>query len=359
MYGGERVDFLDIVILGNSLEKWAVALIVAALAYLVFRLLQEVILFRLRKTAQEDEESTESLIFDLAKSTRTWMVVTLCLYAGSLTLYLPYSLEKFLKVIAGSVALLQVALWGLHVIDYAIERRVRLEPEKADEQRTTFSAFRLIARIALCSVIALLILENATGIKVDALIAGLGIGGIAVALAVQNILGDLFSSMTIALDKPFVIGDVISVGTFTGTVEKIGLKSTRLRSIDGELLVFSNSDLLSSRIQNLGNRQRRRVVFSLGVAQESDPKTLESIPGMLCEIIEHHEHTTFGWAFIKEIANYWITFECVYFIESADFQTYISTSHAIYLEILQRFHEAGIEMPYPTQNIRITRPDEA
>lgn len=338
---------------GNTLQSWGLALLVFALVFLILRLLNEYALSRLKRAGEEISTELQSLIFELTRRTHPIFLIVIALYLASLTLYLPASGERMIRVVTVVIALLQMALWGSSAMDYFIERRLSLEGEVVGERKTTLSAFRILARIVLWVVVILLILENATGIEINALLASLGIGGIAVALAVQNILGDLFSSLTIALDKPFVIGDVIQVGNLTGRVEKIGLKSTRLRSVDGELLVFANSDLLSSRIRNFGDRQRWRVAFSLSVAYDTASEKLNRIPQIVREIVERHENTTFGWAFIKALGDFRITFDCAYHIEGADLQEYMDTSHLVYLELLQRFQQEGIELSFPTQEVRL------
>jgi small-conductance mechanosensitive channel len=177
------------------------------------------------------------------------------------------------------------------------------------------------------------------------------VGSVAIALAVQNILGDLFSSVSIAFDKPFVIGDFISVDQFSGTVEDVGLKSTRLRSISGEQLVISNSDLLSSRIQNYQRLDRRRVVFRLGVIYQTAPEKLAAIPQYVQEIIESNENVTFERVHFVDFGDSALNYECVYFVEVPDFSESMDIRHDINLAIFNKFYEEEIEFAYPTQTI--------
>jgi small-conductance mechanosensitive channel len=163
---------------------------------------------------------------------------------------------------------------------------------------------------------------------------------------VQNILSDLFSSISISLDKPFVLGDDIAVGDLRGTVEHIGLKSTRVRSVSGEQLIFSNSDLLSSRVQNFQRLQRRRVAFNVNVAYQTLSEKLASIPKILQECVETQEQVTFSQAYFKEFGASALVFECAYFVEVPDFQVHRDARHAINFEIHRRFAEQGIELAY-------------
>jgi small-conductance mechanosensitive channel len=212
-----------------------------------------------------------------------------------------------------------------------------------------------VGKVILWAVAVLLALDNLPGIQVDTLIASLGVGGVAVALAVQNVLGDLFASLSIVLDEPFVIGDSISVGEYVGTVEHIGLKSTRVRSLTGEQLVFSNADLLDSRIRNYGRMDERRASFSLGVANETPYAKLVEIPAIVQEIVEAQPYARFGRAHLKEFGDFALNHEIVYYLLTSDYTVFMDTQQAINLEILRRFAEEEIELPYPTQTVQLAR----
>ena len=201
-------------------------------------------------------------------------------------------------------------------------------------------------------MILLLILEN-VGVDVTALIAGLGVGGIAVALAAQNILGDLFSSMSIVLDKPFVLGDFIIVGDMMGTVEKIGLKTTRVRSLSGEQLIFSNSDLLGSRIRNFKRMQERRIVFSIGVAYDTPAEKLTAIPGMLRAAVEAQEPVRFDRAHFAKFGDSALIYEVVYFVLKPDYNLSMDIQQAINLRLFREFADRQIEFAFPTQTLHL------
>ncbi|MFN7036885.1 MAG: mechanosensitive ion channel family protein [Bellilinea sp.] len=257
-------------------------------------------------------------------------------------------LQSIRSIITVTVVLLQVGFWILGLIDFWVEQK-SVRDDVGGEQKTTLSVVGVILKIGVWIFVILIILDNLPGVEITTLIAGLGIGGIAVGLAVQNILSDLFSSVSIALDKPFVIGDTIKSGDFIGTVEKIGLKSTRLRSLSGEQLIFSNSDLLSSRIQNFRRMDRRRALFTLGVTYETSLENLERIPKILEEIISSKPEVTFDRAHFKEYGNFSLNFEIVYFVETSDFRYFMDVQQAINYEIYRKFHEFGIQFAYPTQ----------
>ena len=215
---------------------------------------------------------------------------------------------------------------------------------------TMMSALGFVVKLALWSALLLIALDT-LGFHVSTLITGLGVGGVAVALAVQNILGDLFASLSIVLDKPFVLGDFVIVDDHLGTVERIGLKSTRVRSLWGEQIVFSNTDLLKSRLRNYGRMFERRIVFPLGVTYQTPRAKLELIPKIIREAIQAQEKTRFDRSHLKEFGDFAINFESVYYVLVPDYNVYMDIQQAINLQIHRRFEEEGIEFAYPTQTL--------
>jgi small-conductance mechanosensitive channel len=211
-------------------------------------------------------------------------------------------------------------------------------------------ALGFIVKLTLWSLILLVALDN-LGFNIRTLIAGLGVGGVAVALAVQNVLGDLFASLSIVLDKPFVIGDFLIVDDHLGTVERVGLKTTRLRSLGGEQLIFSNSDLLKSRLHNYGRMFERRVVFSVGVTYQTPRAKLELIPTIIREAIQAQDKTRLDRSHFKAFGDFSINFESVYYVLGPDYNLYMDIQQAINLQIHKRFEEEGIEFAFPTQTL--------
>jgi small-conductance mechanosensitive channel len=207
-----------------------------------------------------------------------------------------------------------------------------------------------VGRALVWAVVGLLVLDN-LGVDVTALVTGLGIGGVAVALALQNVLSDLFASLSIVLDKPFVVGDFIVVGDSMGSVEHVGLKTTRLRSLSGEQLVVSNSDLLGSRIRNYQRMSERRAVFQLGVTYETPPDKLRAIPAILRAVIEAQSATRFDRSHFKSYGAFSLDFETVYYVLTPDYNRYMDIQEAINLELLRHFTAHGIEFAYPTSTV--------
>jgi small-conductance mechanosensitive channel len=332
--------------LGNSAESWMASFISFVLIYVVIGVLGRFILLRLIRTRLARGQVVTELLESLVKHTNLIFLFLLALFIGSRTLILPPALNRFLEILAVIALVLQFVFWASAALDFWIKRRVKAKPEEEAVNATTYGAVSLMVKIALWSLATLIILQNITQMDLNALIAALGIGGVAVALAVQNILGDLFSSISISMDKPFVLGDFIAVDDMRGTVEYIGLKSTRLRSINGEQLIFSNSDLLSSRVQNFQRLQRRRVAFNVNVAYQTLTEKLTAIPKILQECVETQAQVTFAQAYFKEFGSYALVFECAYFVEGPDFQVHMKALQAINLEIHRRFKEQGIELAF-------------
>lgn len=248
---------------------------------------------------------------------------------------------------------------GARGITHWVNRAVRykLEEEKDAASATTLNAVAFLGKIALWTVALLLALDN-LGVDITALVTGLGIAGIAVALALQNILSDLFASIAIVVDKPFLVGDYIVVGEMRGTVQRIGLKTTRIRSLTGEQVVIANSELLRQRIHNFKQMQERRATFSFGVVYETPLDKLAAIPAMVRAAVEAQPHTRFDRAHFKEYGEYALVFEVVYWMLRPDYDLYMDTQQAINLELYRRFAAEGIRFAYPTHTVYVHPPAE-
>jgi len=342
------------IIFGNTIMDWGIALAIQLLAFFGLPIIKKLVIKRLGVLARRTKTDIDDFLNNLAERTKAYFFLAVAIYIGAQFLTLPEAASTFLKTAAIIVALVQIAYWGLGLIDFIVHRVVVKNGDDA-VQKTTINALTIVAKIALWSIIILLILENITGIQVDSLIASLGISGIAVALAVQNILSDLFASLSIAIDKPFVIGDFIAIDDLSGTVEQIGLKSTRIRSLPGEQIVFSNADMLNSRIRNYKRMERRRINFSLGVTYQTPAEKLAVIPQMIAEIISAEKEATFDRCHFRQFGDSALIFDIVYYVETADFGTYMNIQQDINFAIFQRFEQEGIEFAYPTQTLFIEK----
>jgi small-conductance mechanosensitive channel len=336
-------------LLGNPVDKWLLALGILVGTLAIIWLLMRVVRRQLLKLSQKTTTILDDLVVAVLASTKKILLVFVAAWAAIQVLQVPAWVGSTAQILAIVALLLQIGLWANKMLTewVAIQRR-----RKADEEEavTWLSGLEWAGKMVIWTLVLLIGLEN-LGIDVTGLVTGLGIGGIAVALAVQNILGDLFSSFSIFFDKPFVIGDFLAVDSFLGSVESIGLKTTRLRSISGEQLVFSNSDLLQSRIRNYGRMEERRAIFSIGVTYDTVPEKVERIPNILREIIEARGNTRFDRSHFKEFGDFALLFETVYYMLVPDYAAYMETQQAINLEILRRFQDEGIEFAYPTQTL--------
>lgn len=288
------------------------------------------------------------VFLQLARNTSVLLLTGVSIWLAGLLLSLPEKGEKVVQVVAIWSVAGQVLLWIHGLITLAALRAEARATEHDPGSSTMIRALESIAKAALWTVMILMALHNA-GVNITALVAGLGIGGVAVALALQNILTDVFSSVAILLDKPYQVGDFIAVGDSMGTVERIGIKTTRVRSLSGEQLVFSNGELLKARIRNFKRMSERRVEFSVGVAYQTPYAKAELIPSLLREIIGSTQHARLERANFKEFGESSLTFECVYFVESLAYDLYLGIQETINLQILRRFQEEEIELAHPNR----------
>lgn len=344
------MNMLETVVLDNSLQTWLTAALTALVALLVLRLGINALRRRMSRVVERTVTRIDDIFVEVLSSTKLVFLILFAVYLGSLQLQLSPRAGAVLGSIAMLALLAQAGFWGGTALkaglqEYA-ERRLSEDPAAL----TTMNAAAFLGRIVLWSVVFLLALDN-LGVDITTLIAGLGIGGIAIALAAQNILGDLFASLTIVLDKPFVIKDFLIVNDLMGTVEHVGLKTTRVRSLSGEQLVFSNADLLSSRIRNYGRMFERRVVFSVGVVYQTPRSKLQAIPEILRSAIEAQETTRFDRAHFKEYGPYSLNFEAVYYVLDPSYNTYMDIQQAINFFIHEEFEEQEIEFAYPSQTV--------
>jgi len=345
---------LNSLIVDNGISHWAIAIGVTILTFLILQIARNQIPKRLSARASHGPAQYYAIVAELLSRTHVLFLLFIALYVGSLALDDSKNSVDVIRSVIAVGLLIQGAMWVSSIISYAIERRQERIQEAGKNDTAVVAILGIVIRIALWVIVILLILEN-LGVKTDGLLASLGITGVAVALATQNILSDLFASFSIALDKPFTIGDFIVVGNERGTVEHIGLKTTRVRSLTGGQLIFSNNDLLTSRIHNYKRMSERRVAFSLGVTYETPHERLQSIPDHIRDIIESHTLARFDRAHFKEYGDFALLFEVVYFVATSDYNTYMDVHQSINLDLFKRFEEEGISFAYPTQTLHINQ----
>ena len=340
---------------GNSLESWAIGFSLTLALLILFKLFKSGLLRKLKRRAELSQTIIDDLFVHLAERTKWWFYGILAIYAGSLVLVLPHHVRRIIQTITVLALILQSGVCSRALIYALIQFKLK---KRADEGDSSAKAMIIIlnslGKFILWSLIVLLMLDN-LGIKITTLVAGLGVGGVAVALAVQNILGDLLASISIILDKPFEIDDFIVVDNYMGTVEHIGIKTTRVRSITGEQIVFANNDLLKSRIKNYKRMRERRVMFQLGVVYQTPLEKLQKIPQIIKEIIDSVDMARFERAHFKSFGDFALIYEIVYFVLDRDYNLYMDVQQEINLKIAERFEQEGIEFAYPTQTIFLAK----
>jgi small-conductance mechanosensitive channel len=346
---------LDRIWYGNSGRQWLIALATFGAVYIVLAFARRVAVHRLGAIAARSATRFDDLGVDLITRMRQYFLIGVALYAATRLLVLPENARGALQLLLVAVVLAQAGRWGNGLIGFAVEGYLRKNTEGDPGARATVQAVGYAARFVLWAILLIMALA-AFGIDVTALITGLGIGGIAIALAVQNILGDLFAALSIVLDKPFVVGDFIIVDATMGTVEHVGLKTTRIRSLSGEQIIVSNGELLKSRIRNYKRMEQRRVVFGVDVLYDTPPDQLQRIPLMIREIVEQQSPTRFDRSHLLTLADSALRFETVYWVLAADFNVYADIQHAVLVELVRRFNAEGIGFAFPSRTIYMNDP---
>lgn len=340
---------------GNTVSTWSSAITFALALFVSLLLVRRLLVGRISQWAQKTDTEWDDILAEAIRVTHGLSLLAVSLYLASRVLQLPASAEKGLDRLLFIALMLQLGRWGSALIQARMTLSTVRSTREGNGARTThMSILAFVMRTALWVVVLLAMLNN-LGFDITALIASLGIGGVAVALAVQNILGDLFASLSIALDKPFLVGDFIVVDNLMGTVKHVGLKTTRIQSLSGEELIVANNDLLKSRIRNFKHMDERRVVFNFGLTYDTPPERLESLPDQIRTLISDCDATRFDRAHFKAFGAYSLDFEVVYYVTSADFNLHMDIQQRINLALMRHLRTLGIEFAFPTQSIQLTR----
>jgi len=352
-------EILNWRILGNSLFDYSIALFIFGAILLVLRFFKSVVISKIQKAAKETKTKFDDLIIEFINSISWFFYVFLALYISLKFIKLSQGLEKVLFYALIIIFAYYITKGFQALIDYGLKEVIK--KKIAEDKGFDPSLIDFLAKIlkgVLWGVAVIVVLQN-LGYNVTALVAGLGIGGIAVAFALQNILADIFSSFSIYLDKPFQTGDFIVVGDKMGTVKKIGIKSTRIQTLQGEELVISNKELTETQVHNYKRMEKRRAVFSLGVIYETPTEKLKRVPQIIKEIIEKVELAEIDRVHFKEFGDFSLNFEVVYYVKSSSYYDYMDTQQEINFAIKERFEKEGIEMAYPTQTIFLNTPEKS
>ena len=345
-------DWLELRYFGNTVAHWLIAAGVLVGGTTLLLLLRRLVVRRLTQLAQRTSTDIDDLAVDLIRRTRFYFIVAVSLVAGTLALTLPAPWMRARHVFIVVAVLLQLGVWGTGLITYWVARYFRRAGGRG-ATATTLSAIGYVGRVILWGLLLVLALDN-LGFEITTLVTGLGIGGIAIALAVQSILSDLFGALSIVLDKPFVVGDTITVDSLTGTVEHIGLKTTRLRALGGEQIVLSNADLLKSRIRNYQSQKERRHLFTLRVPHDTPPDVAARLPAIIREAIEAQPLARFDRAHLWMVNEWALDYEAVYYMQTGDYNAFMDAQQAINLTLLRRFAEEGVRLAMPGRRVELS-----
>lgn len=338
-------EILQRVYLNSPLWRWALAVLSFFLVMAVGIGLRRI--FRGRK-------GTGAVHYVFAVLGQTSRVATMLIAVGLSARWLlvhPYILKAEQVCLVLGVSF-QVGRFLIGIIQAFAEEQVQKRDIISPEALSSVGILRILAQGVAWSLVILLALSN-LGVDISTLVASLGVGGIAVALAAQNILGDLFASLTIVLDKPFQVGDFVVVGAQRGTIKAIGLKTTRINSLDGEELVLGNNDILNSRIQNFKRMQERRVVFRFGVTYDTPSTQLEQIPEVCRRVMEGLESVRFDRAHFAAFGASSLDFEVVYYVEGNDYLLYMDRQQSINLGLVRELESMDVSFAFPTQTLHV------
>lgn len=338
---------------GNTYLALITAFFIFIAIYVAFKVFEKLILVRLTRLSEKTDNKIDDVLVEAIREMNGMFYIAIGLFVSAQYLILPDHVDLGIR----SIFLLVVTFEGVRALLTIIKFFLKLHVQH-DGNNPAGEAFvnlgMVFAKIILWSIGFLFVLSN-LGINITALAASLGVGSLAIALALQSVLGDMFSSLSIYADKPFEIGDYISIGTDSGTVKKIGLKTTRITTLQGEELVVSNKELTTVRVQNFKKMTKRRVAFSFGVTYDAPQKKVAQIPAMLEQIISPIEHLTFDRCHFHEFGDSALLFDVVYTVDTREYPIYMDTRQEINMKLLELFEKEHISFAYPTQTVYVKK----
>lgn len=339
-------------LLGNTAGNYVVAFGIFMGLLIVFYFVQKMVLWRFKKFAEATSTNIDDTFIHIVESIRPPFYAFLAMYFSASVLALPSLASSILFGVLVTILVYQVIIAFQILIDYIFSHALPSKLREDGGTKAALDTLQSIMKWSLWGIGILLIIQN-FGANITSLIAGLGIGGLALAFAAQNILGDLFSSFAILFDKPFKPGDFIVVGEHSGTVEKIGIKTTRIRASQGEQITISNRELTDARVQNFKQLKERRLLFEVGVLYETPQDKLERIPKIIREVVESTEMTRFDRSHFVRFDDSALTFQTAFFVLSPDYKEFLDVSQKVLFKVNKAFATNGISMAYPTQTVHV------
>jgi small-conductance mechanosensitive channel len=346
-------EFLNQTLWGNTAERYLIAVGILIAGIVLIKIFKTIVLYRLKKWADKTETTLDDFLIKGIEKSIVPLLYYGIFYVAVTSLILNPQFQKILQIVSLVILTFFIVRFVSSTIMFTLTYFIKKQ-ERGDEKARQLRGMTVLINVFVW-VIGIVFLMDNLGFNISAVVAGLGIGGIAIALAAQAILGDLFSYFVIFFDRPFEVGDFIIVGDKVGAVEYTGIKTTRIRALSGEQLVFSNTDLTNSRIHNYKKMERRRVVFKLGVIYQTTAEQLESIPKIVREIIESQQDIIFDRGHFATYGDFSLNFEFVYYVTGADYNKYMDIQQSINMKIYRTFEEKGIEFAYPTQTVFVNK----
>ncbi len=349
----EIKEMMSYVLLDNTIQSYVISLLILSISILVLKVFKFWIISRLRKISKKTKTTVDDILVEAIDKIGWPFYILLSLFIALQFLVLPGIVDKAIHYLT----IIVVAYYAVRMIQTIVDGIIQGVIVKNQEKKHNASFIILMGKIAkgvLWAIAVLVIIQN-MGYNVSALVAGLGIGGIAIAFALQNILGDIFASFSIYFDKPFEEGDFIVVGTDMGVVKKVGIKTTRIQALQGHEIILSNTELTQTRINNYKKMEKRRVLFTIGVEYGTSIKKMKRIPAIIAEIMQGLEKAQLDRVHFAKFADFSLIYEIVYYVDSSDYNQYMDIQEKINLEIKERFDKEGIAFAYPTQTLYVSK----
>ena len=340
----------------NRLIDYLIALLIFVIAILTIRFLKNFLTKILVNLASKKSAKIDDRFVDTFQNKIKPFINLLyfaSFYFSFYQLKIPIIIERYLNIIIIALFIFYSVKFAISIFSYFLEN-YWIKKERDGTRITALRGIETFLKIMVWSIAFIVFLDN-LGVQISALLAGLGIGGIAIALASQNILGDLFSYFIIFFDRPFEIGDFLSIDNFSGTIENIGIKTTRIRGLGGEEIIFSNTNLVNSRLRNYKRMKKRRISFNFGVNRETSLEQLKEIPDLIKAIFQDIKGTTFDRAHFSSFGDFGLIFEVVYYVNSRDYNQYMDIQQEINLRLKEELEKRTIKLAYPTQTVFLSK----
>ena len=346
-------QLLNSTFLDNTLLKWGIAIMIIIGALVIIKIFKGVIIIRLKKWALKTQTNWDDFLIEMIEKSVIPLLYISSYYFAIMSLSLYDKLEKVIHV----AYLFSFTYFTLKIISVAFKKFVYsfIQREENSESKEKQAGGLIAISNIIIWICGFIFLIDNLGYNVTTLIAGLGVGGIAIALAAQAVLGDLFSYFVIFFDRPFEIGDFVNIGPDSGIIEYIGIKTTRIQTLSGEQLICSNTDLTNSRLRNYKRMEKRRIVFTLGVTYDTSHEQLSKIPEIVKKIITSKNQLQFDRGHFSEFGDFSLNFEFVYYVKNPEYAVYMDNQQAVYLDIFSAFESEKIDFAFPTQTLYVNK----